>query len=779
MVRKAASKNAKKKGPKGKKARRKAKLNRQWGEEEIDDDIRQKKRVGKSRLMKAGTIDERRGHVSVETPRQHNDDEDSSSDEEDIRGGGSIETFITNLARVKGSSSMMLDEDAENVSNYDDLEANDDSEESDDEGENAFTDEANNQLENLVDPFAHHFSAPTSPPLPSKSIVTVPSPSLSTALGIDMSECLVKYLSRYGSIEKASWKAVAQPFFRSTQGMLQEQCKDWNQTVTQQNSEALTRKAPKQLPLSSLQTVLLPVMWTYADMLVTCQTLEVRTSATVPKNQHTTRTNPTQIFSNVKNRPAMENLVMMHIVNHVLTTQQLKRAHNKRLKKSEDIRDGDDEKEEDGMDMDRQDSFRDQGFTKTTVLVLLPTRGVCLQVLRQFMSLLGDEATIENQDRLESEYGIPPEEDADTPAAKRRAQVQQNKGTAWNELFGDDVNTDDDFKIGVSILSKRTRDCPTGLGIRLYSDFYKSDMIFASPLALKMAGETDRDFLSSIEICVVGRADVLLMQNWDHVNDVLDMINQQPKRTNETDFSRVRNYMLEGNASRWRQLIVLSAFSDPLINSAFKRHAKSHEGFLKLRRKTLASEAAMNSALIQTKQVFQRIRCDAYRQQGEAKVKFFADQVLPQLLRKKQKHTMVFIPSYFDFVSIRNVLLKRDCNFASISEYSRGTEVSRGRARFLQGRKDLLLYTGRAHYFSRHFIKGCRHVIFVGLPEHAEFYSAIASMLSENQADEIESPTSCLCLFTKFDAHALERVVGKKTCDHMLRGDKSSFMFLS
>lgn len=61
--------------------------------------------------------------------------------------------------------------------------------------------------------------------------------------------------------------------------------------------------------------------------------------------------------------------------------------------------------------------------------------------------------------------------------------------------------------------------------IKLYADFLQSDIIVASPIALatKLAeppadeGGGPADFLSSIEVAVIDRADVLLMQNWAHV----------------------------------------------------------------------------------------------------------------------------------------------------------------------------------------------------------------------------------------------------------------------
>lgn len=59
--------------------------------------------------------------------------------------------------------------------------------------------------------------------------------------------------------------------------------------------------------------------------------------------------------------------------------------------------------------------------------------------------------------------------------------------------------------------------------MRLYSPFYSSDIIIASPLGLRtligVDGDTQRDFdfLSSVELLVLEQSDVFLMQNWEHV----------------------------------------------------------------------------------------------------------------------------------------------------------------------------------------------------------------------------------------------------------------------
>jgi U3 small nucleolar RNA-associated protein 25 len=119
----------------------------------------------------------------------------------------------------------------------------------------------------------------------------------------------------------------------------------------------------------------------------------------------------------------------------------------------------------------------------------------------------------------------------------------------------------------------------------------------------------------------------------------------------------------------------------------------------------------------------------------------------------------------------------------SVTEYARVSEISRGRARFLQGRKAIMLYTGRVHYFSRHAIKGIRHLVFFGLPERADFYSGLVNELNKgmnrDDDDDVNAPTSVLALFTKYEAHALERTVGKQHCDRMIKGEKQTYMFVS
>ena len=85
--------------------------------------------------------------------------------------------------------------------------------------------------------------------------------------------------------------------------------------------------------------------------------------------------------------------------------------------------------------------------------------------------------------------------------------------------------------------------------------------------------------------------------------------------------------------------------------------------------------------------------------------------------------------------------------------------------------------------------KGAKSLIMFGLPEHAEFYPYLINMMGDHssarreEVDEdslrIRSQMSCMNLFTKYDGHALERIVGTKHSAHMLKSEKNTYFFNS
>lgn len=80
---------------------------------------------------------------------------------------------------------------------------------------------------------------------------------------------------------------------------------------------------------------------------------------------------------------------------------------------------------------------------------------------------------------------------------------------------------------------------------------------------------------------------------------------------------------------------------------------------------------------------------------------FFIDKVLPQYRDSVMAHTLIYVPSYFDYVRLRNHMKKEELNFVSICEYSSKSEVSRARHFFQKGDKQFLLFTERFHFYKR------------------------------------------------------------------------------
>ena len=105
---------------------------------------------------------------------------------------------------------------------------------------------------------------------------------------------------------------------------------------------------------------------------------------------------------------------------------------------------------------------------------------------------------------------------------------------------------EDDFRLGISITNK---------GLRMFTPFSSCDIIVASMVGLRMAtgekGSTERDysFLSSVEVLVIDRAHALYMQNWEHMKEIMALMNKIPKHKSMTNsIHQIREYFFENMA---------------------------------------------------------------------------------------------------------------------------------------------------------------------------------------------------------------------------------------
>lgn len=151
----------------------------------------------------------------------------------------------------------------------------------------------------------------------------------------------------------------------------------------------------------------------------------------------------------------------------------------------------------------------------------------------------------------------------------------------------------------------------------------------------------------------------------------------------------------------------------------------------------------------------------------------------------RRPQTLLFVPSYFDFVRVRNLLKAEDVPFTAISEYTEPPDVARARGALSKGEVEgLLLYTERAHFFHRRLLRGSARLAFYGLPQYEHFYPELLQMLAGSSAANGGGAGSgaatgeCVALFCRFDWQPLRRLVGDERAASMVKStDATSFLF--
>lgn len=499
----------------------------------------------------------------------------------------------------------------------------------------------------------------------------------------------------------------------------------------------------------------------------------------------------------------LRRLYIVHCLSHVLRCRNRVLRNDARLKENPTASDG----------------IKDQGFSRARVLILAPMKNVAYEIVKSLIALAvasEDEkknvSQVASSERFEAEFAPDPEEKPSDGANENEQEIlraigkRTRKPADHKHTFRG--NIDDDFKLGI---------CFTKKTIRLYTDFYSSDIIIASPLGLRRGmaertrGKTSRDrlakktkdedtewktgigsepkkpkpdpnddgFLSSIEICVVDGAHVFSMQNWDSLLKSVNMINKMPLNTRDTDFSRVRDWCLDGQMAKFRQTIVLSQYRKSEFMSMM-RGFSNYAGRVDLIQ--LPTElGSMADVVVSMRQTFLKVPdMDSLSSAREKRLEYFFESTLPMLRALADSRCLLVIPSYFDYVRVRNKFLKlceenATLKFASMCEYSKASDVTRARGRLYDGKVSFVLMTERFHFFWRHWVRGANIIVWYELPENGAFYPEVLNMTAE--AAELGRAVQGVALYDRYDSHRLQDIVGQKRCKRMMGEGSSRYLF--
>ncbi|CAH1992896.1 unnamed protein product [Acanthoscelides obtectus] len=214
-------------------------------------------------------------------------------------------------------------------------------------------------------------------------------------------------------------------------------------------------------------------------------------------------------YRTFENAEAIRYTYCLHAVNHILKTRLKVIHHNARLSKKDEV----------------PEEFRDQGLVRPKVLFIVPFKDAAYKIIRLLIDLIlpEDKGNVMNKNRFLADY----------TGNELYLPKKNPKPEDYEQTF--QGNSSDEFKMGITVTKK---------SLKLYADFYSSDIIVASPLGLRTIigaeGETERDydFLASIELLIFDQTEIFLMQNWDHVLHIMNHIHLQPKESHGTDFSR-------------------------------------------------------------------------------------------------------------------------------------------------------------------------------------------------------------------------------------------------
>ncbi|CCH59423.1 hypothetical protein TBLA_0B05970 [Henningerozyma blattae CBS 6284] len=448
-----------------------------------------------------------------------------------------------------------------------------------------------------------------------------------------------------------------------------------------------------------------------------------------------------------KDEEEYRSLYCLHVLNHIYKTRDRILKNNSKVQDNPDA------------------EFLDQGFTRPKVLIVAPTRDAGYSIVNEIIKKSGIDQ-IDKKSKFRDQFY----EESLLPASKPKSFQAVFKG-----------NSNDYFVLGIKFTRK---------AIKLYSNFYQSDIIVCSPLGLHMILEnTDKkkrqdDFLSSIELMIIDQLHSMEFQNISHVTSIFEHINKIPKEQHDTDFSRIKMWYINDQAKLFRQTMIFTKYISPSANFFLNGKCQNWSGRWKNHKMITPNESSIGQLGLRVKQMFHRfdIIGGSIVDEPDYRFKYFTS-VIVQSITKSTSYEdgmLIYITDYTDYVRVRNYLKeKTTILFGDINEYSDQKQVNSNRALFQQRRVKVLLYTERLHHFRRYEIKGVKNIVFYKAPTNPEFYNEVVRYIGKNAftGNTDINISNVRTIYSKLDGLALERIMGTKRAAVLTHGQNETYEF--
>ncbi|EAN34451.1 hypothetical protein TpMuguga_01g01213 [Theileria parva strain Muguga] len=383
---------------------------------------------------------------------------------------------------------------------------------------------------------------------------------------------------------------------------------------------------------------------------------------------------------------------------------------------------------------------RTEGFTRPKILVICGLRCIAKDVVTNLLKLIPASKSNVNLDRFQSDFSLSEEDLRD----QEESYAKTKKAKDFIKTFTG--NQDDAFKIGIRYES--------GL-LHLYSPFYSSDIIIASPLGLRpliSGNELDYDFLSSIEVLVVDRLDIIKFQNWRLFTDLFKMVNKPLMKWRDGDINKIRMSVIDGQIEEYRQNILISSSRSVIFNSFFK-NLRNKRGNIRLCTNRKTDYIRLGTKL-KIQQMFIKVPSSNIKDSHTETVKYFMENMLANL--EDINGVLVILSDYTQYFSLSKRLKASNVQYLTCLESDTPKQMKFARQQFQSKDIPMMITTLRLLFFKRYLFKGTSKIFLLEPPEYPQLYKDLMRMVDPSRSNTI------VCYYTSYHAMVLEPIVGTR-----------------